>query len=137
LNRRSTVISLLERFYDPLSGRITLDGHDVAALNVAAYRSRIALVAQESALYAGSVRTNVLLGSDRPEGEVTQADIEAACKAAKCVRAVREAILRAETRSHSIHDFVMQLPQGYDTELGGKGAQLSGGQRCVVLSPLQ
>lgn len=85
-SHRSTVISLLERFYDPLAGQITLDGADVKTLNVGAYRSQIALVAQESALYSGSARTNVALGSDLPQDQVTQEMIEDACKSAKCVR---------------------------------------------------
>lgn len=102
---RSTVISLIERFYDPLSGRITVDGHDVSRLNVAAYRSRIALVAQESALYSGSVRTNVLLGSDRPADEVSQEELEAACRAAKCAPCLSSAVtprLRGRTASTTL-----------------------------------
>ncbi|WWD20569.1 hypothetical protein CI109_105045 [Kwoniella shandongensis] len=108
---KSTTIQLLERFYDPLAGRVTLDGIDIRDLNVASYRSQVALVSQEPTLYAGSVRFNILLGANKPMEEVTQAEIEKACKDA------------------NIYDFIMSLPDGFDTEVGGKGSQLSGGQK--------
>jgi len=69
------------------------------------------LVSQEPTLYAGSVRFNVSLGALVPEDQVKHEDIERAC------------------RDANIHDFIMSLPDGYDTEVGGKGAQLSGGQK--------
>ncbi|KAF8600378.1 multidrug resistance protein 1 [Ceratobasidium sp. AG-I] len=108
---KSTVIQLIERFYDPLAGRITLDGHDISKLNVQDYRKHIALVSQEPTLYSGTIRFNILLGAHKPHEEVTQAEIEDAC------------------RDANILDFINTLPQGFDTEVGGKGSQLSGGQK--------
>lgn len=103
---KSTIIQLIERFYDPLTGSVSIDGQDIRDLNVKAHRSSIALVSQEPTLYEGSVRFNVALG--RVDQKATDDEIEAACKAA------------------NIHDFVMSLPDGYDTLVGGKGSQLSG-----------
>jgi len=108
---KSTVIQLIERFYDPLAGRVTIDGQNIADLNVQDYRKHISLVSQEPTLYAGTVRFNILLGAIKPMEEVTQEEIEAAC------------------RDANILDFIKSLPDGFDTEVGGKGSQLSGGQK--------
>jgi ATP-binding cassette subfamily B (MDR/TAP) protein 1 len=108
---KSTTVQMLERFYDPLVGRVTLDGLDVKSLNVASYRNNIALVSQEPTLYAGTVRFNVVLGANKPESEVTEEEVITACKNA------------------NIYEFIMSLPDGFDTEVGGKGSQLSGGQK--------
>ncbi|KAL0253558.1 hypothetical protein I308_100931 [Cryptococcus tetragattii IND107] len=108
---KSTTIQMLERFYDPLAGRVTLDGIDIKELNLANYRSQISLVSQEPTLYAGTIRFNILLGANKPMEEVTQDEIDAACKDA------------------NIYDFIISLPDGFDTEVGGKGSQLSGGQK--------
>ncbi|KAF8321282.1 P-loop containing nucleoside triphosphate hydrolase protein [Clavulina sp. PMI_390] len=108
---KSTVIQLVERFYDPQAGQVLLDGEDISQLNVQGYRRHIALVSQEPTLYAGTVRFNILLGSSKPAEEVTQEEIDQACKDA------------------NIYDFITSLPQGFETEVGGKGSQLSGGQK--------
>ncbi|GAA5912585.1 hypothetical protein JCM5296_000742 [Sporobolomyces johnsonii] len=108
---KSTTIQLVERFYDPLAGRVIVDGQDVSNLNVQSYRRAISLVSQEPTLYAGTIRFNITLGAHVPAEQVTQEEVERACKQA------------------NIHDFVMSLPDGYDTQVGGKGAQLSGGQK--------
>jgi len=108
---KSTTIQLLERFYDPLAGEIYLDGELITSLNVEEYRKQIALVSQEPTLYAGTVRFNVLLGAVKPASEITQEEIEAAC------------------RDANILDFINSLPEGFETEVGGKGSQLSGGQK--------
>ncbi|KAK9367521.1 P-loop containing nucleoside triphosphate hydrolase protein [Lipomyces kononenkoae] len=105
---KSTTIGLIESFYIPLAGKILMDGQDISTLNVNAYRSHIALVQQEPVLYAGSIRYNISLGS--PE-DVTEEEIYAA------------------SRQANIHDFIMSLPDGYDTLCGTKGALLSGGQK--------
>lgn len=94
---------MIERFYDPTQGSIELDGQDIRSLNLRSLRESIALVSQEPTLYDGTIRFNVTLGSTK---NLTQPEIEEACRAA------------------NIHDFIVSLPQGYATELGGKGAQL-------------
>jgi len=108
---KSTVIQMIERFYDPLAGHIYLDDEPISELNIQEYRKQIALVSQEPTLYAGTVRFNILLGAIKPKSEVTQEEIEQACSNA------------------NILDFIKSLPNGFDTEVGGKGSQLSGGQK--------
>lgn len=104
---KTTLFQLLLRFYDPASGCIRLDGVDLLRADPAAVRARIALVPQEPALFAASVRDNVRYG--RPDA--TDADIAAACEAAFAT------------------EFIDRLPQRYDTYLGERGIRLSGGQR--------
>ncbi|KAI6041411.1 P-loop containing nucleoside triphosphate hydrolase protein [Pisolithus marmoratus] len=117
---KSTVIQLIERFYDPLVGQVLLDGQPINECNVQEYRKQIALVSQEPTLYAGTIRFNILLGATKPISEVTQEELEAAC------------------RDANILDFIQSLPKqelastGFDTEVGGKGSQLSGGQKQRV-----
>ncbi|KAF5360351.1 hypothetical protein D9756_004683 [Leucocoprinus leucothites] len=108
---KSTVIQLIERFYDPLAGDVLLDGEKITELNIQSYRKQIALVSQEPTLYAGTIRFNILLGATKPTEEVTQEEIENAC------------------RDANILDFIKSLPDGFETEVGGKGSQLSGGQK--------
>ncbi|KAK7056875.1 hypothetical protein VNI00_002592 [Paramarasmius palmivorus] len=108
---KSTVIQMIERFYDPLAGKIYLDGEPINELNISEYRKAIALVSQEPTLYAGTIRFNIMLGAIKPESEVTQKELEAAC------------------RDANILEFINSLPDGFDTEVGGKGSQLSGGQK--------
>ncbi|VDB87190.1 unnamed protein product [Peniophora sp. CBMAI 1063] len=108
---KSTVIQLVERFYDPLHGQVTLDGQAINEFNVQEYRKNIALVSQEPTLYSGTIRFNILLGAAKPQEDVTQEEIVQAC------------------RNANILEFIESLPQGFDTEVGGKGSQLSGGQK--------
>jgi len=108
---KSTTIQLIERFYDPLAGKVTLDGHDITELNIQDYRKHIALVSQEPTLYSGSIKFNVLLGATKPAEDVTQEELENAC------------------RDANILEFIQSLPDGFETNVGGKGAQLSGGQK--------
>jgi ATP-binding cassette, subfamily B (MDR/TAP), member 1 len=107
---KSTVISLLERFYDPLNGEVLVHGMNIASFNTKAYRSMLGLVSQETILYRGSIRENLLLGIPASQ-EISDAEINAACRTA------------------NIHDFISSLPQGYNTDVGPKGTALSGGQR--------
>jgi ATP-binding cassette subfamily B (MDR/TAP) protein 1 len=108
---KSTTISLIERFYSPLGGAVLLDGHDISTLNVNEYRKHIALVQQEPVLYSGTLRENIMLGTIDDERDVTEEEMFAAAKKA------------------NIHDFIMSLPDGYETFAGSKGALLSGGQK--------
>ncbi|KAG8874984.1 GTPase-activating protein [Tulasnella sp. 331] len=108
---KSTVIQMIERFYDPLAGRVLLDGVDISTLNIQDYRKELALVSQEPTLYAGTIRFNILLGATKPGNEVTQEELEQACREA------------------NILEFIESLPQAFDTQVGGKGSQLSGGQK--------
>jgi ATP-binding cassette subfamily B (MDR/TAP) protein 1 len=104
---KSTTVHLIERFYDPQHGSITLDGTDLRKLNIKWLREQIGLVSQEPVLFALSIRDNIAIGSP----EATQEKIEEAAKKANA------------------HDFIMSFPQGYDTQVGDQGAQLSGGQK--------
>ncbi|KAL4880327.1 P-loop containing nucleoside triphosphate hydrolase protein [Aspergillus karnatakaensis] len=106
---KSTTIALLERFYEPLAGGIYVDGRDITGLEMGSYRRRLAFVGQEPALFQGSIRENILLGME--DGEVSEEQVVAACKDA------------------NIYDFVISLPQGFNTEVGSKGGMLSGGQK--------
>ncbi|TBU45834.1 P-loop containing nucleoside triphosphate hydrolase protein [Dichomitus squalens] len=108
---KSTTIQLIERFYDPLAGAVYLDEQPITKYNVSEYRKNIALVSQEPTLYAGTVRFNILLGATKPREEVTQEELEEAC------------------RNANILEFIKSLPDGFDTQVGGKGSQLSGGQK--------
>ena len=104
---KSTLFDLLLRFYDPQGGSILLDGQPITGLAVAELRRQFALVAQQPALFRGTVEANIRYG--RPEA--SQAEVEAAA------------------RSAHAHEFIAQLPQGYQTLLGEGGIGLSGGQR--------
>jgi len=104
---KSTVFQLLMRFYDPGQGVIRIDGIDLTRADPAAVRRRIALVSQDPAIFAASVRFNVAYG--RPDAD--EQEVRAACAAAFA------------------DEFIDRLPQGYDTELGERGVRLSGGQR--------
>lgn len=106
---KSTIMSLVQRLYHPTSGTITLDDADLSALPDS-FRNDVALVPQDPALFDGSVRFNVGLGA-RPGTEATQEEIEEACRLA------------------NIHDVIMAMPDGYDTECGTGASRLSGGQR--------
>ncbi len=107
---KSTLMKLLLRFYSPKSGRIRLDGVDISEIKTADLRAAFGLVSQDVFLFHGTVAENIAYG--RPGAD--QSDIEAAAKAAEA------------------HEFILQLPQGYDTIVGERGQKLSGGQRQRV-----
>ena len=104
---KSTLASLLNRFYDPSSGHIFLDGVDLRDYNLADLRNQFAIVLQEPVLFSTTIGENIRYA--RPNA--TKDQIVAAAKSAK------------------VHDFVMQLPEGYETLVGERGIQLSGGER--------
>ena len=115
---KSTIIAMLERFYDPTTGTISVASSALPELNPRLYRSIVALIQQEPTLFQGSIRDNIALGVDDPSTEcesktpsVSDADIESALRAANA------------------WDFVSSLPEGLATAAGSNGTQLSGGQR--------
>ncbi|TYH20124.1 hypothetical protein ES288_A05G406100v1 [Gossypium darwinii] len=104
---KSTVIALLQRFYDPLGGEILLDGISIDKLQVKWLRSQMGLVSQEPALFATTIKENILFGKE-------DASMDEVIDAAKASNA---------------HSFISQLPQGYETQVGERGVQMSGGQK--------
>ncbi|VUC30128.1 unnamed protein product [Clonostachys rosea] len=119
---KSTTISLLERFYDPVSGQVLIDGTDITKVNVNNYRSHLAVVNQEPTLYQGTIRDNICIGSEQED--LSDEAIEIACREA------------------NIYDFIISLPDGFETTVGSRGALLSTGQkqriaiaRALVRSP--
>ncbi|CAK4220011.1 unnamed protein product [Aphanomyces euteiches] len=109
---KSTCVALLERFYNPISGSITLDGRDISTLNLHWLRSQIGLVGQEPVLFVGTIAENIASGfSDSVPSTDLQERVEEAAKMANA------------------HNFIMQFPDGYQTQVGLKGEQLSGGQK--------
>ncbi|XP_065875017.1 ABC transporter B family member 15-like [Euphorbia lathyris] len=104
---KSTIISLLERFYDPISGSIYLDGCRINRLQLQWLRSKMGLVNQEPVLFATSIKENILFGKE-------EAPMHLIVQAAKAANA---------------HDFILKLPDGYETQVGQFGVQLSGGQK--------
>lgn len=104
---KTTLVNLLTRFYDPTSGRVLLDGIDLRDYKVAHLRQQFAVIGQEPVLFSATIADNIAYGRlDASRAEVIEA--------AKAARA---------------HDFIMELPQGYDTKIGDGGSRLSGGQR--------
>jgi len=104
---KSTIIGLIERFYDPLKGMVLVDGKDIRSFNLRSLREHIALVGQEPTLFAGSIRENIAYGKEN----ASEAEIIEAAKAANA------------------HEFISCLKDGYETSAGNRGTQLSGGQK--------
>uniref|UniRef100_A0A0D3F972 MDR-like ABC transporter n=1 Tax=Oryza barthii TaxID=65489 RepID=A0A0D3F972_9ORYZ len=104
---KSTVVSLIERFYEPLTGAVLLDGHDIKDLDVKWLRQQIGLVNQEPALFATSIRENILYG----KGDASMDEINHAAKLSEAIT------------------FINHLPDRYETQVGERGIQLSGGQK--------
>jgi subfamily B ATP-binding cassette protein MsbA len=104
---KTTLVNLIPRFFDPTSGQICIDGHDLRSLQIKSLREQIGIVPQETLLFGSTVRENILYG----RLEATEAEIIAAAQAANA------------------HEFIVQLPKGYETPVGERGVKLSGGQR--------
>ena len=110
---KSTTVQLIERFYDPTVGSVSLDGRDLRDLNVKWLREQIGLVSQEPKLFALSIRDNIAIG---------------------CPGATKDEIEEAARKANA-HDFIVSFPEGYDTQVGDQGAQLSGGKFFCFLLP--
>ncbi|POM69792.1 Multidrug resistance protein ABC Superfamily [Phytophthora palmivora] len=114
---KSTAISLLERFYDPTRGKVTLDGNGLKELNLIWLRENISLVSQEPVLFTGTIAENIRLGKPG---------------------STREEIIEAAKKAHAF-DFINNFPKGFDTNVGERGAKISGGQEqriaiaCAIL----
>ena len=107
---KTTIIALLQRFYDAENGTISIDGQDITKVTTDSLRENIAYVSQDPILFQGSVRDNLVYAKqDASEGEIIEA--------AKMAQA---------------HEFISELPEGYETEMGENGGNLSGGQRQRV-----
>ncbi|MEN6615033.1 MAG: ATP-binding cassette domain-containing protein, partial [Syntrophorhabdus sp.] len=104
---KTTLVNLLPAFYEPRSGGILIDGRDIRDISLASLRSQIGIVSQETFLFNGTVRENILYG--RPDA--THEEMEAACRVANC------------------HDFIVRLSHGYDTRVGERGVKLSVGEK--------
>ncbi|PON99857.1 Phosphonate C-P lyase system [Trema orientale] len=105
---KSTIIGLIERFYDPLKGVVKIDGRDIKSYNLRSLRKYITLVNQEPTLFSGTIRDNITYGSS---DNITESEIIEVAKAA------------------NIHDFIMSQKDGYETRCGNRGLQVSGGQK--------
>ena len=104
---KTSLVSLIPRFYDSLSGTITIDGYDIKKVKLASLRKQIGIVSQEAILFNGSIRDNIAYGR---------------------IKASDEEIIEAAKKANA-HDFIMALPAGYETQVGERGLKLSGGER--------
>jgi ABC-type multidrug transport system fused ATPase/permease subunit len=104
---KTSIANLLSRFYDPIQGQVTVDGYDLRRVKLASLRSQVAVVLQDTFLFNATIRDNLLYGKP----DATQEELVAAARAAYA------------------HDFIAELPDGYDTETGERGVRLSGGQK--------
>ncbi|MFJ8263744.1 ABC transporter ATP-binding protein [Rummeliibacillus sp. NPDC094406] len=107
---KSTIISLIPRFYDVIEGAVKIDGIDVRNATIESLRSQIGIVLQDNILFSDSVKSNIMMGNPQASDD----EVIAAAKAANA------------------HDFIMSLPEGYDTKVGERGVKLSGGQKQRV-----
>lgn len=109
---KSTAVGLLERFYNPKDGQITIDGVGISDYNLAWLRSQISIVSQEPVLFAKSIKDNITYGMVTEDGQP-----------------IPQKVIEESARSANIHDFIINLPLGYDTLVGEKGTLISGGQK--------
>ena len=113
---KSTIVGLVERFYDPVGGEVYLDGHDVSSLNLKWLRHQISLVSQEPTLFGTTIFNNIrhgLIGTKYENSEIEK----------------QKELITAAAKMANAHDFVTGLPEGYDTNVGERGFLLSGGQK--------
>ena len=107
---KSTLVNLLPAFYEPTGGRILIDGQDISSISLASLRENISVVSQEAFLFNGTIRENILYG----RLDATEEELKSAARAANC------------------HEFIAQLPQGYDSRVGERGVKLSVGEKQRV-----
>ena len=126
---KSTIVHLIERFYDPIDGQIVLDGHDLRSLNLRWLRNQIRVVSQEPLLFDTTISENIEQGLVGTEHEDSSAE-------------KKQCIIEDAAKLASAHDFVQHLPLGYNTHVGARGSKLSGGQkqriaiaRAIVANP--
>jgi subfamily B ATP-binding cassette protein MsbA len=115
---KTTIAALLSRFYEPQSGQILIDGQDIRTVTMTSLRQHVAMVDQEAALFNESIGNNILFG--RPDAD-------------------KEAVVWAAQQAYA-HDFIMALPEQYDTRIGDRGLRISGGQRqrlCIARALLK
>jgi len=115
---KTTIINLLPRFYDPTAGHISIDGHEITAVTIESLRKQIGIVPQETTLFNGTIYQNILYGN---------------------LDATEEAVIAA-AKAANAHNFITTMPQGYETQIGERGAMLSGGQRqriCIARAILK
>ena len=113
---KSTIVGLVERFYDPVGGQVYLDGHDVSSLNLKWLRQQISLVSQEPTLFGTTIFNNIrhgLIGTNYENSEMEK----------------QKELITAAAKMANAHDFVIGLPEGYETNVGERGFLLSGGQK--------
>ena len=115
---KSTIVNLLQRFYDPSGGSVALDGVDLKELNVKWLRSKLAMVGQEPKLFSGTVFENIAHGLADQAMTLSPQELKAKVEAAAAAA--------------NAHEFILAFPKGYDTEVGHQGKQLSGGQKQRV-----
>ena len=149
---KTTVISLIERFWDPISGAIRIDGHDIRTLTTRSLRSRISLVLQDVFLFNGTIAENIAYGISAAEGEeysaltkengslsvcgvsdtignIIRKDADTDCILSSSVSHIdMERIVEAARIAHA-HEFISAMPDGYNTLIGERGVRLSGGQK--------
>lgn len=113
---KSTIVGLVERFYDPVGGQVLLDGHDVSTLNLRWLRQQISLVSQEPTLFSTTIYNNIRFGLIGTKWDNAEAEIQ------------NKLIIHAAKMANA-HDFVTILPEGYETNVGDRGFLLSGGQK--------
>lgn len=119
---KTSIISLLERFYIAQSGKILCDEVNVSNTALSSHRSNLALVAQEAALFSGTILENISLG----------VPLSSLSDCVSCERKVKEelqTLVETACRAAGIHEFISSLPEGYETTVGAKGVALSGGQK--------
>ncbi|MEL6602237.1 MAG: ABC transporter ATP-binding protein [Cyanobacteria bacterium J06614_10] len=127
---KSTLVSLLLRLYDPLAGKILIDGHDIRDYQLNSLRQQISIVLQDSILFGASISENIAYGISHTSSDSTSPRTEIRHGSrSKELKPVSQTDIEQAAQLANAHDFIMALPQGYDTLISERGSTLSGGQR--------